>query len=362
MSPHFTAGNTGPLWCQVPTVQVAVVGDGGLLRHIGIAQRNCRVADPDLLLVLIGAEGRLQEDDQHADKPGQDNAPEPDPAPCSGKPNDHREACGVLHEPPDRQNPSTTRLLPGRAGVQPPPEVASAVDELPFGIRRITTPLPTRPGHVHSYLLPGEDGWTLVDTGIGLSERAGGLARVARRRRGGADLRHPLPSRPRRRRRRRRRADAGARAPGRARLRAVRARLGEPELARADRRVVPHPRRPERDHRGADRLGRRLPAVHPLPARPDPRRRRRPARRLGAGRRTRPRRRAAVPAQGARSSSRPTTCSAGSRRRSGSGRPAGPIRSATSSSRSSGRSSSRPSSRSPATATRSPTPSAAPAS
>src|SRR5918993_3430290 len=23
-------------------------------------------------------------------------------------------------------------------------------------------------GHVHSYLLPGEDGWTLVDTGIGL--------------------------------------------------------------------------------------------------------------------------------------------------------------------------------------------------
>jgi glyoxylase-like metal-dependent hydrolase (beta-lactamase superfamily II) len=44
------------------------------------------------------------------------------------------------------------------------------VDELPGGIRRITTPLPTRPGHVHSYLLPGEgdDGWTLVDTGIGL--------------------------------------------------------------------------------------------------------------------------------------------------------------------------------------------------
>ena len=40
--------------------------------------------------------------------------------------------------------------------------------ELPFGIRRITTPLPTRPGHVHSYLLPGDDGWTLVDTGIGL--------------------------------------------------------------------------------------------------------------------------------------------------------------------------------------------------
>ncbi len=44
------------------------------------------------------------------------------------------------------------------------------VNELPFGIRRITTPLPTRPGHVHSYLLPGEDGWTLVDTGIGLPD------------------------------------------------------------------------------------------------------------------------------------------------------------------------------------------------
>jgi len=43
-----------------------------------------------------------------------------------------------------------------------------ATVELPDGIRRITTPLPTRPGHVHSYLLPGSDGWTLVDTGIGL--------------------------------------------------------------------------------------------------------------------------------------------------------------------------------------------------
>jgi glyoxylase-like metal-dependent hydrolase (beta-lactamase superfamily II) len=31
-------------------------------------------------------------------------------------------------------------------------------------------PLPMRPGHVHAYLLPGEDGWTLVDTGVGLPE------------------------------------------------------------------------------------------------------------------------------------------------------------------------------------------------
>jgi glyoxylase-like metal-dependent hydrolase (beta-lactamase superfamily II) len=60
--------------------------------------------------------------------------------------------------------------------------------ELPGGIRRITTPLPTRPGHVHSYLLPGDgdDGWTLVDTGIGLPDakevwaEALGEAEVAR--------------------------------------------------------------------------------------------------------------------------------------------------------------------------------------
>jgi glyoxylase-like metal-dependent hydrolase (beta-lactamase superfamily II) len=42
--------------------------------------------------------------------------------------------------------------------------------ELPGGVRRITCPLPTRPGHVHAYLLPGQDGWTLVDTGIGLPD------------------------------------------------------------------------------------------------------------------------------------------------------------------------------------------------
>jgi glyoxylase-like metal-dependent hydrolase (beta-lactamase superfamily II) len=44
------------------------------------------------------------------------------------------------------------------------------MDDLPAGIRRVTLPLPTRPGHVHTYLLPGEDGWTLVDTGIGLPD------------------------------------------------------------------------------------------------------------------------------------------------------------------------------------------------
>jgi glyoxylase-like metal-dependent hydrolase (beta-lactamase superfamily II) len=42
------------------------------------------------------------------------------------------------------------------------------VDELPGGIRRLTFPLPLGIRHVHCYLLPGEDGWTLVDTGLGL--------------------------------------------------------------------------------------------------------------------------------------------------------------------------------------------------
>ena len=62
------------------------------------------------------------------------------------------------------------------------------MDELAAGIRRVTLPLPTRPGHVHAYLLPGEDGWIVVDTGVGSPdakelwaaelERAGG-GRVA---------------------------------------------------------------------------------------------------------------------------------------------------------------------------------------
>jgi glyoxylase-like metal-dependent hydrolase (beta-lactamase superfamily II) len=46
------------------------------------------------------------------------------------------------------------------------------VDELPGGIRRLTFPLPMGIRHVHCYLLPGEDGWTLVDTGLGLPDAA----------------------------------------------------------------------------------------------------------------------------------------------------------------------------------------------
>jgi glyoxylase-like metal-dependent hydrolase (beta-lactamase superfamily II) len=44
------------------------------------------------------------------------------------------------------------------------------VDELPGGIRRLTFPLPMGIRHVHCYLLPGPDGWTLVDTGLGLPD------------------------------------------------------------------------------------------------------------------------------------------------------------------------------------------------
>jgi glyoxylase-like metal-dependent hydrolase (beta-lactamase superfamily II) len=37
-------------------------------------------------------------------------------------------------------------------------------------IRRVTAPLPFPPGHVHIYLLRGEQGWTAVDTGLGLPD------------------------------------------------------------------------------------------------------------------------------------------------------------------------------------------------
>jgi glyoxylase-like metal-dependent hydrolase (beta-lactamase superfamily II) len=42
--------------------------------------------------------------------------------------------------------------------------------DFPAGIRRLTFPLPLGIRHVHCYLLPGEDGWTLVDTGLGLPD------------------------------------------------------------------------------------------------------------------------------------------------------------------------------------------------
>jgi glyoxylase-like metal-dependent hydrolase (beta-lactamase superfamily II) len=42
--------------------------------------------------------------------------------------------------------------------------------ELEPGILRVTLPLPSGPRHVHCFLLRGDDGWTLVDTGLGMPE------------------------------------------------------------------------------------------------------------------------------------------------------------------------------------------------
>ncbi len=44
--------------------------------------------------------------------------------------------------------------------------------EISAGIRRLTFPMPMSPGHVHGYLLPGDDGYVLVDTGLGLPDLA----------------------------------------------------------------------------------------------------------------------------------------------------------------------------------------------
>ena len=44
--------------------------------------------------------------------------------------------------------------------------------EIVAGIRRITFPMPMSPGHVHGYLLPVDEGFVLVDTGLGLPDLA----------------------------------------------------------------------------------------------------------------------------------------------------------------------------------------------
>ena len=44
------------------------------------------------------------------------------------------------------------------------------MEELPGGLKRVTMPLPTRPGHVHCYLVPVDGGFMLVDTGLGLPD------------------------------------------------------------------------------------------------------------------------------------------------------------------------------------------------
>jgi glyoxylase-like metal-dependent hydrolase (beta-lactamase superfamily II) len=44
--------------------------------------------------------------------------------------------------------------------------------EISAGVSRITFPMPMSPGHVHGYLLPVDDGYVLVDTGLGLPDLA----------------------------------------------------------------------------------------------------------------------------------------------------------------------------------------------
>ncbi len=52
------------------------------------------------------------------------------------------------------------------------------MEPLEGGVVRVTLPMPSKPGHVHSYLLPGDDGWTIVDTGLGLADAKDGWAGV----------------------------------------------------------------------------------------------------------------------------------------------------------------------------------------
>jgi len=44
------------------------------------------------------------------------------------------------------------------------------VEPMEGGVLRVTLPMPSKPGHVHAYLLPGGEGWTVVDTGLGLPD------------------------------------------------------------------------------------------------------------------------------------------------------------------------------------------------
>jgi glyoxylase-like metal-dependent hydrolase (beta-lactamase superfamily II) len=49
------------------------------------------------------------------------------------------------------------------------------------GIVRVTYPMPMKPGHVHGYLVPVDDGYLLVDTGLGLPDLAEQWAALAPR-------------------------------------------------------------------------------------------------------------------------------------------------------------------------------------
>jgi glyoxylase-like metal-dependent hydrolase (beta-lactamase superfamily II) len=51
--------------------------------------------------------------------------------------------------------------------------------ELADDVRRLTFPLPMKPGHVHAYLLRDEEGWMLVDTGLAYPDLEQRLAEAA---------------------------------------------------------------------------------------------------------------------------------------------------------------------------------------
>ena len=153
------------------------------------------------------------------------------------------------------------------------------------------------------------------------------------RRAGRPDLHHPHASRPRRRRRGCVARHGGAGHPGARRLRTVRARLGIPRLAGADRRVVRAERRRRRARAGDDRVRPRVRRLRPLRLESDARRSGRRDRRLARARRRRGTRTGTSPSTATACSSRATRSSRRSRRRSGSIRRAGPIRSTTTSGR-----------------------------
>ena len=106
------------------------------------------------------------------------------------------------------------------------------MEELPLGIRRVTLPLPTRPGHVHAISSRAATaGRSSTPVSGCRTRRSGGRPSSGAAGPCGGRRRHPLPPRPRRCGRRPPRPHGCAGVSGCARLRAVRARLGQPALA-----------------------------------------------------------------------------------------------------------------------------------
>ena len=161
--------------------------------------------------------------------------------------------------------------------------------ELEPGILRLTLPLPTGPRHVHCYFLRGDDGWMLVDTGLGLMETPwdeilsqldGPVVRIF--------ITHMHPDHVGG-------AEAAAAATGapvfQGRLDYAQCERvwGIGRLAGADRGMVPSQRRPARGRRRADRVGARVRRLRPLRLEPDARRAGRRDRRLAGARDAGPR-------------------------------------------------------------------------